>query len=92
MEKLPKEQELLQMLGRGDLDFTPLVDALRQIKYPGPTEISMHPVPRGVPILATPEAVTAELNRARKYLEVCFNAQIFFEDRHRDFLRERLRF
>ena len=25
MEKLPKEQELLQMPGRGDLDFGPLI-------------------------------------------------------------------
>ena len=29
-EKLPKEQELLQMPGRGDLDFGPLLAALKQ--------------------------------------------------------------
>ncbi|TWU46325.1 Xylose isomerase-like TIM barrel [Rubripirellula tenax] len=73
-EKLPKEQELLQMPGRGDFDFTPLVDALRTIHFTGPTEIFMHPVPRGVAILETPEAVTAEVNRARAYLEGCLNA------------------
>ena len=49
--KLPKEQELLQMPGRGDLDFVPLFAALQDIKYDGWTEIFMHPVPRGIPIL-----------------------------------------
>jgi sugar phosphate isomerase/epimerase len=69
MTKLPKEQELLQMPGRGDLDFTPILHALRDVNYQGWTEIFMHPVPRGVPILDTPAAVTAEINRARTYLE-----------------------
>ncbi len=69
--KLPKEQELLQMPGRGSLDFTPIVGALRKINFQGWTEIFMHPVPRGIPILDTAEAVTAEINRARRYLESC---------------------
>ncbi len=69
MKKLPKEQELLQMPGRGDLDFAPLVAALKSIDYSGWTEIFMHPVPRGVPILETTDAVTAEINRARDYLK-----------------------
>jgi sugar phosphate isomerase/epimerase len=69
MEKLPKEQELLQMPGRGDLDFGPLLSALARIEYSGWTEIFMHPVPRGVPILETAAAVTAEINRSREYLE-----------------------
>ena len=47
MKKLPKEQELLQMPGRGTLDFTPLLQTLKAIKYSGWTEIFMHPVPRG---------------------------------------------
>ena len=67
-KKLPKAQELLQMPGRGDLDFTPLLKALGDIKYAGWTEIFMHPVPRGIPILKTTKAVTAEINRSRKYL------------------------
>lgn len=67
--KLPKEQELLQMPGRGELDFAPLLAALRDIKYAGWTEIFMHPVPRGIPILETAKEVTAEINRARDYLE-----------------------
>ncbi len=67
-DKLPKEQELLQMPGRGDLDFGPLLAALKRIKYSGWTEIFMHPVPRGIPILETASAVTAEINRSRDYL------------------------
>lgn len=70
-KKLPKEQELLQMPGRGELDFTPLVKALGDINYRGWTEIFMHPVPRGIPILEPTSAVTAEINRAREYLTKC---------------------
>ncbi|MDP1564280.1 MAG: sugar phosphate isomerase/epimerase family protein [Pirellulaceae bacterium] len=72
-EKLPKEQELLQMPGRGDLDFAPLLAALKQMKYSGWTEIFMHPVPRGIPILETVSAVTAEINRSRVYLDQLLN-------------------
>ncbi|QEG39868.1 sugar phosphate isomerase/epimerase family protein [Roseimaritima ulvae] len=68
-KKLPKQQELLQMPGRGDLNFGPLVSALKQINYKGWTEIFMHPVPRGVPILETAAEVTAEINRSRRYLD-----------------------
>ncbi|MFV2068517.1 MAG: sugar phosphate isomerase/epimerase family protein, partial [Pirellulales bacterium] len=46
MKKRPKEQELLQMPGRGPLDFRPLLAALRRIDYAGYTEIFMHPHPR----------------------------------------------
>ena len=73
-EKLPKDQELLQMPGRGPLDFAPLLDALRTIRYTGRTAIFMHPFPRGVPILATTAEVTEEVNRARRYLEQCLRA------------------
>ena len=68
MKKLPKEQELLQMPGRGKLNFAPLMEALQAVKYAGWTEIFMHPVPRGIPILKTTAAVTAEINRSRRYL------------------------
>lgn len=71
--KLPKEQELLQMPGRGELDFAPLFAALQNIKYEGWTEIFMHPVPRGIPILDTTAEVTAEINRSRKYITKCLN-------------------
>lgn len=69
--KLPKEQELLQLPHRGPLDWTPILAALKQINYQGRTEIFMHPVPRGIPILDTTEQVTAEINLARQYLSDC---------------------
>lgn len=69
--KLPKQQELLQMPGRGELDFAPLLKALKDVSYNGPTEIFMHPVPRGIPILDTTAKVSAEINRARDYLRRC---------------------
>jgi len=71
--KLPKEQELLQMPGRGDLDFVPVFAALQDIKYEGWTEIFMHPVPRGIPILETTGEVTAEINRSREYITKCLS-------------------
>jgi len=68
-EKLPKQDELLQMPGRGPLDFGPLMRQLAEMQFAGPVEIFMHPVPRGVPILETAPAITAEINRARAYLD-----------------------
>jgi sugar phosphate isomerase/epimerase len=68
-EKLPKEEELLQMPGRGPFDFGPLMRALADMRFGGPIEIFMHPVPRGVPILDSVQAITTEVNRARDCLE-----------------------
>lgn len=68
MTRLPKEEELLQLPGRGELDFAPLIKALAEVQYSGWMEIFMHPVPRGIPILETAEEVTAEINRSRDYL------------------------
>jgi sugar phosphate isomerase/epimerase len=71
MKPMPKDEELQQMPGRGKLDFTPILKALKEIKYQGYTEIFMHPTPRGIPILPTAAEVTAEINRSRNYLEKC---------------------
>lgn len=68
-EKRPKAEELLQLPGRGPLDFRPLVVALKRIRYAGWTEVFMHPVPRGIPIMPSAAEVTAEVNRARAYLD-----------------------
>ena len=68
-EKLPKAQELMQLPGRGGLDFAPILSALKKINYTGWTEIFMHPVPRGIPILDTAADVTDEINRARHHLD-----------------------
>jgi sugar phosphate isomerase/epimerase len=66
---MPKEEELLQMPGRGKLDFGSMLSVLRKNNYQGWTEIFMHPFPRGIPILETTSEVTAEVNLARSYLE-----------------------
>ncbi len=65
----PKEQELLQMPARGPLDFKPLLAALKTIDFNGFTEIFMHPYPRGLMIVPGTDAVTAEINRSREYLD-----------------------
>lgn len=68
-EKLPKAEELMQLPGRGTLDFGPILSALKKINYTGWTEIFMHPVPRGIPILDRVADVSDEINRARHYLD-----------------------
>jgi sugar phosphate isomerase/epimerase len=73
MEKLPKQQEMLQMPGRGEMDFTPLLGALQKIYYRGWTEVFMHPVPRGIPILPTAAEVTQAINDSRAYLGACLD-------------------
>ncbi len=70
-KKVPKEQELLQLPGRGKLDFAPIVAALKEIDYNGWTEIFMHPVPRGIPVMPTAKQVTDQINSSREYLEKC---------------------
>jgi len=70
-QAMPKADELLQMPGRGPLDFAPVVAALRKINFQGYAEIFMHPFPRGIPILDTAELVTQEINRSRAYLDKC---------------------
>jgi sugar phosphate isomerase/epimerase len=69
MTAQPKETELLQMPGRGDLDFAPIVAALREINYQGWTEIFMHSYPRGTAILESVNAVTAEVKRAVSHMD-----------------------
>ena len=71
MKPMPKEEELQQMPGRGKLDFTPLLKALKDMRYTGFTQIFMHPTPRGIPILPTAAETTAEINLAKAYLEKC---------------------
>lgn len=69
MKPMPKEEELQQMPGRGKLDWKPLLGALQSIHFTGPTEIFMHPTPRGIPILPTAAETTAEIIRAKNHLE-----------------------
>ncbi len=68
VKRLPKEQELKQLPAYGPLDFGPIVQALVDTEYSGWTEIFMHPVPRGIPIMETAAQVTSEINKSRTYL------------------------
>lgn len=68
MARLPKEQELMQLPGRGTLDFAPLLKALADVDFRGWTEIFMHPFPRGISMLETAQEITDEVNAAREYL------------------------
>ena len=70
---MPKDEELQQMPGRGKLDWKPLLQALKDIRFTGPTEIFMHPTPRGIPILPTAAETTAEIVRAKNYLDSLIN-------------------
>ncbi|MGQ9562652.1 MAG: sugar phosphate isomerase/epimerase family protein [Thermogutta sp.] len=71
MTAMPLEDELLQLPGKGPLDFKPLLAALRDIKYSGFSSIFMHPYPRGRAIRESLALVTAEVIQARNYLEQC---------------------
>jgi sugar phosphate isomerase/epimerase len=75
-KKLPKQQELMQLPGRCEMDFMPIIAALKKINYDGWTEVFMHPVPRGISILPTAAEVTSEINNARNYLELCLWKEI----------------
>ncbi|WP_437206571.1 sugar phosphate isomerase/epimerase family protein [Planctomicrobium sp. SH664] len=68
-QKLPKEQELKQLPGRGTLDFRPLLSALQSIEFNGWTQIFMHPVPRGIPIMENTQQSTDLILSSRTYLE-----------------------
>jgi sugar phosphate isomerase/epimerase len=69
MKPMPKEEELQQMPGRGKLDWKPLLAALKAANFTGPTEIFMHPTPRGISIMPTIAESTAEIVRARNHLD-----------------------
>lgn len=69
MEKLPKEQELLQLPGRGNMDFSPILRALQAIGYAGLIEIFMHPVPRGIPILEDAQGTSRLIQESRSHLD-----------------------
>ena len=69
MKPMPKEEEIQQLPGRGKLDWKPLLAALKQINFTGPTEIFMHPTPRGIPIMPTLAESTAEMVHGREALD-----------------------
>ncbi|MFT7301469.1 MAG: sugar phosphate isomerase/epimerase [Akkermansiaceae bacterium] len=70
-KKMAKEDELKQLPGFGSLDYVPLLGALKDIKFRGLSEIFMHPVPRGIPVLPTASEISVLINKSRTYLEGC---------------------
>ncbi|MEZ5384663.1 MAG: sugar phosphate isomerase/epimerase family protein [Prosthecobacter sp.] len=66
---MPKEEELQQMPGRGKLDWKPLLQALKEVDFSGPTEVFMHPTPRGIPIMPTLAESTAEIVHGKNHLD-----------------------
>ncbi len=71
LKHVEKKIELEQLPGFGKLDYVPIIQALRDIKFTGVAEIFMHPTPRGTPILETAEAITGVINDSRKYIDDC---------------------
>jgi sugar phosphate isomerase/epimerase len=72
--QLTPDEQLLQLPGRGPLDFKPILAALRAIAYDRLTSVFMHPIPRGVAIRESPQAVAQELARARAHLDAALSA------------------
>ncbi len=70
-QQMPKEEELKQLPGFGELDYVPIVAALKEIGFAGLAEIFMHPTPRGLPVLPTAAAITEKVNESRAYLGDC---------------------
>lgn len=66
---MPHDDEMMQMPGRGPLDFGPLVSALAEIQFDGPSEVMMHPTPRGIPIEPSNKKVTEVIDASHQYLE-----------------------
>jgi len=68
-QTVAKEIELQQLPGYGTLDYKPILQVMRDIGFTGYAEIFMHPTPRGIPMLPTPGAITAAINKSRDYIE-----------------------
>ena len=66
---LAPSRQRRQLPGVGPLDFKPMLAALKRNRFSGYTSIFMHATPRGAPVHATAKEVTAELNKARAWLE-----------------------
>lgn len=70
-KKMTSEDERKQLPGFGELNYVPVVAALKAIKFDGLSEIFMHPVPRGVPVLPTADEINALINQSCRYLSKC---------------------
>jgi sugar phosphate isomerase/epimerase len=66
---LAPSKQKRQLPGIGPLDFKPMLAALKRNKFDGWTSIFMHASPRGSALHSTVKEVTAELGRARAFLD-----------------------
>jgi len=74
MQAQPKEDEQLQLPGRGKLDFAPLLAQLKKGAYRRWTEVFMHPFPRGIPIAERLDQVTELLAASKAYVDQTWNS------------------
>jgi sugar phosphate isomerase/epimerase len=66
---LAPSKQKRQLPGIGPLDFKPMLAALKRHRFAGYTSIFMHPTPRGSALASTVKDVTAELGKARAFLD-----------------------
>lgn len=74
-KKMGREEERKQLPGFGTLDYLPILRALKEIRFNGLSEIFMHPIPRGIPVMPTAGKINKLINTSRDYLSKCL-AQI----------------
>ncbi len=70
-KKMSEEEQLKQLPGFGKLDYIPILQVLRDIKFSGLVEVFGHPVPRGIPMLGSAAEITEAINTSRAYLSNC---------------------
>jgi sugar phosphate isomerase/epimerase len=70
-KKMGREEERKQLPGFGTLDYVPILKALKEIEFDGLSEIFMHPVPRGIPVMPTAGEINELINTSRKHLSRC---------------------
>jgi sugar phosphate isomerase/epimerase len=69
MQAQEKQDERLQLPGRGSLDFGPLFSELRKGGYSHWVEVFMHPFPRGIPIDEDLASVGELLRECKSYVD-----------------------
>ncbi|MDB2674240.1 sugar phosphate isomerase/epimerase [Akkermansiaceae bacterium] len=70
-KKMSEEEQLKQLPGFGALDYVPILETLRTMKFSGLVEVFGHPVPRGIPMLGSAGQITKAINTSRAYLADC---------------------
>lgn len=69
--KLENQLQLEQLPGRGPLDYSMIVRALKYANFNGVAEVCMYTTPRGKAIDENSEMVTELINEAQSYIDGC---------------------